>query len=78
MCCTISCRAGAANPRQKGEVMQMICVDNYTYKDCLTVGKLYDVTPINDSYGETMYCLKDDNGEQLNTLLHRFTPLEGE
>ena len=46
--------------------------DNTDYENCLTVGKLYEVSQ--DSNG--MYSLVDDNGDALQTMLDRFVPEE--
>ncbi|MCT1392018.1 hypothetical protein M4D76_27625 [Peribacillus frigoritolerans] len=47
-------------------------MDNTDYEDCLTIGKLYEVSQ--DSHG--MYSLVDDNGDALQTMLDRFVPDE--
>ncbi|PLS19174.1 hypothetical protein CVD28_01845 [Bacillus sp. M6-12] len=51
---------------------QMKCIDNSTYEDCLTVGKIYEVELEPVGKEDTMYHLIDDNGDALQTMIHRF------
>jgi hypothetical protein len=61
-----------AAPVVRFSVMPMRCIDNRTYEDCLTVGKVYPVGtyPVGD--GDTMHTLFDDDGDRLQTLLNLF------
>jgi hypothetical protein len=56
----------------RNDIYKMKCVNNSTYEDCLTIGKIYDVKIESEDDGDIMYHVIDDNGEKLRTLVKRF------
>lgn len=62
------CTVCEAKGEMNKEFKEMVCVDNSTYEDCLTLGKTYEV--YQDPHG--MYHLHDDDNEALQTMIDRF------
>lgn len=68
----LGCGTGDMRVPEEQDSVLMICNDNSTYEDCLTIGNTYDVT--RDIHG--MYHLYDDNGVPLQTMINRFVEVE--
>lgn len=53
-------------------VKKMICIANWDYEDCLTLGKSYHVSIESLDNNLNMYHVFDDNGEPLQSMIERF------
>lgn len=50
----------------------MILRNNRDYEDCLTINKIYDVEIEGIGNEDNIYIFIDDNGDELQTMIHRF------
>ncbi len=50
----------------------MILSNNRDYEDCLTINKIYDVEIEDIGNEDNIYIFIDDNGDELQTMIHRF------
>lgn len=50
----------------------MILRNNRDYENCLTINKIYDVEIEDIGNEDNIYIFIDDNGDELQTMIHRF------